>query len=263
MHFGNVAAFCKCWYEYRGGVDKMWMDMIHCIDADGWTLETERDVALWCLHRLDELREDPLFTHKHQLDLGYFFNEVFENQRRAKWYYNMELSTDSAIIQTYRDIISNTERKCFDSGVKPNENVLPLSYHDAWYDDGKYSNGPKLYPRDMHEDVIKRIEESFGEYKEQDIEDGRFEEVEARIRHKSYKDVVVLIGTDSLLDCEEAEMTGKEIVKKHYNDECLNLDIYSNCDDIDSEKTYVLRIAKKRIWDEYYEYAIKSIKEKV
>ena len=38
MRFGNVALYCKGWYKHRdGSVKNMWMDMLHCINADGWS----------------------------------------------------------------------------------------------------------------------------------------------------------------------------------------------------------------------------------
>ena len=37
MRFGNVALYCKGWYQHRSNsVKTMWMDMLHCINADGW-----------------------------------------------------------------------------------------------------------------------------------------------------------------------------------------------------------------------------------
>lgn len=261
MKFGNVALYCKGWYKVRGNVDKWWMDFVHCIDADGWTVQTKQDVATWCLHRLDELRNDPLFGYKHQLDLSYFFNEVNETIRRAKWYDIIDLSQEDAIIAVYRSIISNSPKEYFeDGGVKPNENVLPLSYREAWYDDGKYSHEPKLYPADMREDVMKRIDEMFPNHIDQEIKDGRFDEIESYIRNKSYKDVVVINGSNSLLTCKEVVLKGSNIKQHVYGDSVLFLGIYEYCNDIDPDKEYTVRIEGKPDYWGDIEYTVKSIK---
>ena len=66
----------------------MWMDFVHTIDADGWTMLTKQDVVDWCLFRLDDLRKDKLFKYTHMLDFYNFFNECKDIIRRDEWHYN-------------------------------------------------------------------------------------------------------------------------------------------------------------------------------
>lgn len=257
MRFGNVALYCKGWYKYRQGTCKnMWMDMIHCINADGWSLWSKKDVVEWVMHRMDNMREDSMFPNKHQLDLSYFWNEVNEILRRDAWHYHEGLDIEDAIILHYRNIISNTEIKYFNEMlVKPNENVLPLNYGNAYYLDGKYdlNHKPSFTFADMRCDVIERIEKHFSNFENQDIASDEFEKTEAGLRGKKWQDVVVLIGTDSLLDCEEVEVSGELLCNseniRYKDDDFLKLNIYDHCINFDKEKKYLCRV--KKVIDHY------------
>ena len=271
MRFGNVALYCKGWYKYRhGNCKNMWMDMIHCINADGWSLWSKGDVVNWCMHRMDDMRKDENFPNKHQLDLSYFWNEVNEIIRRDSWHYHEGLDFEDAIILHFRNIISNLEGKYFNEDlVKPNEHVLPLNYNEAYYSDGKYgiNHKPIFTFADMHCDIIEKINKMFPNYKEQEIDNDEFEKTEAWIHGKKWEDVVVLIGTDSLLDCEEYEISGRILNNAnniYFKDEDLiNLNIYDHTINFDDNKTYVCRV-KKIIehWGEncdYTEYKLMSV----
>ena len=271
MRFGNVALYCKGWYKYRQGTCKnMWMDMIHCINADGWSLWSKKDVVEWVIHRIDNMRDDEnLYNISNQLSLSYFWKEVNEILRRDAWHYHEGLDIEDAIILHYRNIISNTEIKYFNEMlVKPNENVLPLNYNHAYYSDGKYDHNhkPSFTFADMHCDVIERINKHFGDYKDQEIDENEFENTEAWIRGKNWQDVVVLIGTDNLLDCEEVELSGKFLNNTHNerykDDEFLDLNIYEHCINFDDNKIYVCRV-KKEIkhweWGDDVNYKLMSI----
>ena len=263
MKMNNVVLYCKGWYKTReGGARTMWMDMAHCIDADGWTMWNEHEVANWCLFRLDDMRDDPLFKDKNQLDLYYFIKEVNDNIRRAKLYHNEEISMDTAIILTYRGIVSNCDNSCFNWGVKPNSNVLPLHYAEAWYDDGRYSKNPKLYPAEMDCDYKKKVNEYFPDYKEQDIEFDRFESVEKQLNIKNINDVVVRVGTDSLIDCVELTVTGEQLKESALNVyDVIDMNIYNNVN-IDPDKNYIIRATVDPfVWIKGSVYKIKSMRE--
>lgn len=270
MKFGNVALYCKGWYQHRSNsVKTMWMDMLHCINADGWSLWLKEDAVKWCMHRMDSLREDENFPNKNQLDLTYFWKEVNDIIKWDGLYYHEGLDYEDAIILHYRNIISNLESKYFNELlVKPNENVLPLNYNEAYYSDGKYSinHKPSFTFADMHCDIIAKVNEIFPDYKEQEIEDGEFERQEAWIHGKKWQDVLVLIGSDSLLDCEEVELSGKFLKNthnEHYKDDnFLDLNIYEHTINFDDNKTYVCRV-KKEIehwnWGDDINYKLMSI----
>ena len=253
MRFGNVALYCKGWYKHRdNSVKTMWMDMLHCINADGWSLWSKNDVVEWCMHRMDNMREDPNFPYKNQLDLSYFWKEVNDIIRRDDWYYHEGLDMNDAIILHYRNIISNLEGKYFNELlVKPNQNVLPLHYGEAYYSDGQYrpNHEPEFTFAEMHCDVIDKINKYFPDYKDQEIEDDEFEKQEAWIRGKNWQDVVVLIGSDSLLDCEEVILKGSFLNHTNYrmykNGEFLDLNIYEHTINFDNDKKYVCRVKEE------------------
>jgi hypothetical protein len=149
--------------------------------------------------------------------------------------------------------------------MRPNENVLPLYYWAAWYDDGKYSKTPKLYPAEMREDVMERIQTMFPDSIIQNIEDSHFDEVESLIREKSYKDVVVINGSDSLLTCEETVMKGKELIEEKYSLEKYNKNLfylgkYEHCIDFEADMEYIVRVERKTGCFGEDIYTIKSIK---
>ena len=270
MKFGNVALYCKGWYRHRSNkVNTMWMDMLHCINADGWSLWSKEDVVEWCLFRMDALCEDENFPHKNQLDLHYFWKETNDIIRRDEWHYHEGLDMKDAIILHYRNIISNLEGKYFNELlVKPNPEVLPLHYGQAYYSEGKYtvSHEPEYTFADMHCDVIEKINKMFPDHIEQDIKEGEFEYQEGWIRGKEWQNVVVLIGSDSLLDCEEVNISGYLLNHADYNkykdDEFLDLNIYAHTVNFDNNKTYVCHV-KKEIkhweWGDDINYKLMSI----
>lgn len=270
MKFGNVVLYSKGWYQHRGDSDKTWMDLIHCISADGWTLLSKKDVVTWCLHRLDEMKEDELLrNNKNMFSLSRLYEEI--NRYKNLWSYwhpDQELSTEDAIIAVFLNTVSCLEKTCFSEGVRPSELILPLTYHDAYYNDGTYEKDhkPLFTPAEMHCDVIKRINESFPDFKEQDTKSFwfiEFETVESRIRGKKIDDVLVLNGSNNLNDCIEVTVSGYDIIhncsivneKKVY----LYKGIYENCIDIDSNAQYIIRIQKiDSGWND--EYVIRSMK---
>ena len=255
MKFGNVVLYCKGWYQRRGDLDKMWMDLIHCIEADGWTMLNKNDVARWCMHRLDEMRDDEVLkNHKNMFTFSHLYSEI--QRQKELWHYRHDepLSEQDAIIGVFVSIVSCLEKSCFTEGVRPSEKVLPLNYHEAYYSDGRFSSDgkPSLTPADMHCDVMARIEEFFPNYPEQDTKSKwfceDFDSIESRIRGKNFEDVVVRIGSDNLNDCNEYILSG-DVIKKHkisYGDVTTYIKpgIYDNCVNIDKDKHYVVRVEK-------------------
>ena len=152
--------------------------------------------------------------------------------------------------------------------VKPNPNVLPLHYGEAYYNDGKYGVGhkPSFTFAEMNCDVIDKINKYFPDYKEQEIGDDEFEHQEAWIRGKKWQDVLVLIGSDSLLDCEEIILSGEFLNNthnKHYkDDDFLDLNIYEHTVNFNNESYYRCRV-KKEIehwnWGDNVKYKLMSV----
>ena len=268
MKFGNVALYCKGWYKYReGSIKNMWMDLLHCINADGWSLWSKEDVVTWCIHRMDDMRKDENFPHKYQLDISYFWEEINKIKHRNDWISKDLISYEDAIIMHYHNIISCLPKECFTEGfIKPNEHILPLQYNTAYVDDGRYSKNPSWDHADMHCDVIEKINKMFPDYKEQEIEDDEFERQEAWIRGKKWEDIVVLIGSDNLNDCEEVILSGEFLNNthnKHYkDDDFLDLNIYEHTINFNDKSHYRCRV-KKEIehwnWGDDINYKLMSV----
>ena len=273
MKFGNVALLCKGWYESRdhNNFDTFWMDMVHAIDADGWTCFSKNDVAKWCLHRLDEMRNDKkLHNMSNQLTFLYIFDEIENIIFRASLYGKNNLSYDDAIIWVFRSIIVGMDKSCFDEEFFPNSNVLPFSLNNAWADDGKYFKKPQWHPAQMTCDYIERAKELLPDAKEQEIENDRFNYVESCIYKKSYKDVRIPIGEDNLIDCIESILSAKDLQKHNFiiDDKEIWFEIgnFDHCYDLenpeDLTKTYRCRLLKT--WDDLfkeYKYELKSVSE--
>lgn len=273
MKFGNVALLCKGWYESRdhNNFDTFWMDMVHAIDVDGWICFSKNDVAKWCLHRLDEMRNDKkLHNMSNQLTFSYIFDKIENTIFRALLYGKKNLSYDDAIIWVFKSIIVDMDKSCFDEVFFPNSNVLPFSLNNAWVDDGKYSKKPQWHPAQMTCDYIERAKELLPEAKEQEIANDRFNYVESCIYKKSYKDVRIPIGEDNLIDCIESILSAKDLQKHNFivdgKETWFEIGNFDHCYDLehpeDLTKTYRCRLLKT--WDDFfkeYKYELKSVSE--
>jgi len=241
MKLNHTALYCKGWYKKReGGVKTKWMDMAHCIHADGWSPQTKEDVANWCLIRLDEMRNDKKFNRTNMIDLYSFINEMI----RAKNFYNEELDMYDLIILSYRNIIMECDIDCFTERVKPNPNVLPVNLHPAWYSVMEC----KLYPAMMMCDYIKDVERLLPDAKDELDNIYNFESVESFIRIKNWKDVLVINGSDNLNDCFEKKVAGYELKRKMLDERdqdgdnvYITMNIYNNVTDFDDDTIYTCR----------------------
>lgn len=132
MKFNNTVAFCKGWYKGRGDVNTMWMDMSHCIQADGWVWCTDKkSVAEWCMSRMiDILQEFP--STAYSLSFAKFYSEMQKNNTMWKIRQNLDkcspdLDEYDLIIWTFRDFIRfETKKEMYTEGVQPSEEVLPI-----------------------------------------------------------------------------------------------------------------------------------------
>lgn len=245
MKLNHTALYCKGWYKTReGGVKTMWMDMAHCIHADGWSPLTKGDVANWCLIRLDEMRNDKNFNKTNMIDLYHFISEMISNKNRAKNFYNEELDMYDLIILTYRNVIMGCNFDCFTETVKPNPDVLPVNLQPAWYSEREC----KLYPAMMMCDYMKDVERLLPNAKDDVDTFYSFEHVESAIRIKNWKDVVVINGSDNLNECFEKKVTGYELKRKmlnekdQYGDEVyIDMNIYNYVADFDDDTVYTCR----------------------
>lgn len=280
MKFSNVVLLCKGWYKMRhnqnNGINLFWMDMAHAISVDGYTMRTKHDVADWCLFRLDDMREDPkLSNYKNQFRLKCIFDEIERYIRRFSTYNNINITQEDAIIWVFRDIVSNLDNSCFDEAVKPNKYVLPLNLREAWYDDGKYSKNPQLYPAEMMCDFMETVNKYLPNAKDQNISKNSYNDydwIEGFLLKDSYKDVQIVLGEDNLNDCIEVECTALDIKNQRIDGVFTELDKFSNCRDLkeckDPDKTFIVRVSVEITHYDNLEgldditYHIKSIKEK-
>lgn len=277
MKLGNVVLLCKGWYKIRHGcnLDTFWMDMAHAINADGWIVQSKSDVVGWCMHRLDNMQDDPKLTnYKNQFTFYRLFDEINNCIRRASWS-NIELSQEDAIIWVYRDIVSNFDHDCFDERLKPDNRVLPVNMNEAWYDTGRYSNAPKLYPAEMMCDFMEKVNNIMPDAKDQnDITEDEYNWIEGFLKKESWKDVQIELGEDNLNDCIEVECTALDL-KNHTipGFGCIEMGKFDNCKDLneckDPEKKYIVRLKKVVTkydtpeWEDDITYYLKSIREKL
>ena len=266
MKFSNVVAYCKGWYAKRGDVDTMWMDLAHCINVDGWSVFTKKDVANWCMHRIDDWKDDIP-------NLSYFnlIYDINDNKRRYDWYRNdgKTLSFEDAIIWTFYSYISAMDGNKFTEGVRPSNEVLPFRLNNACY----YPNiSNKYHFAEMMCDRLAEIERMFPDYPEQKLKEWySFEKRESQLagRDKHWENVLVRCGTDSLLDCKEVVVSGKTLNNsgniKFDGEHYFDMNIYYHCK-FDPDKEYIVRYAEeihsRGEERERIEYVIKSIKEK-
>ena len=278
MKFSNVVLLCKGWYKIRQNNENnlFWMDMAHAINADGYTMRTKHDVVDWCLFRLDDMRDDPkLSNYKNQFRLKSLFNEIERNIYRFSAYTNINVTQEDAIILAFRDIVSNLDNSCFDEAVKPNKCVLPLNLKEAWYDDGKYSKKPQLYPAEMMCDFMETVNKYLSDAKDQNINEDDYDWIEGFLLKDSYKDVQIELGEDNLNDCIEVECTALDIKNQRISGVFTELDKFNNCRDLkeckDPDKTFTVRVSVEITHYDSIEglgldditYHIKSIKEKI
>lgn len=276
MKLGNVALLCKNWYKMRNDnrLDLFWMDMAHAINADGWTVKSKKDVVAWCMNRLDDMRDDPkLANYKNQFKFGMLYDEINNCIHRASYYSKIKFSQEDAIIWVYRDIVSNLDNNCFDKWLKPDARVLPINLQEAWYDDGRYSGGPKLHPAEMMCDYIEKVNENMPEANDQDIYEDDYDWIESFLKKESWKDVQIELGEDNLNDCIEVECRAFDLKNHSIPDYgYINMGKFYNCKDLnecsESAKKYIIRL--KKVVTKYdisgceddVTYCLKSIREK-
>lgn len=127
MKFSNVVAYCKGFYKKReGDVAEMWKDMAHCIMCDGWTIFNKKDVARWCMHRLEDFAKD-YPEEAWQVSFGFFYDKIEHNKEITRYcILSRELDEFDYIIWTFRDFIYWLDNDKFTEGVIPNDAVLPV-----------------------------------------------------------------------------------------------------------------------------------------
>ena len=260
MKLNHSELYCKNWYQSRdGGVRTMWIDLAHCIHADGWCPQTKEDVANWCLSRLDEMRNDKHFHYGSKLNLYRFFNNIFDNQRRAKDWYNEELDMYDLIILNYRDIVMECDNDCFTEYVIPDPDVLPVRLDPTYYSERE----EKLYPAMMMCDYMDNVKRILPDAKKKELKYYDFENVEAFLHIPNWEDVRVINGSDNLNDCFELNVTGFELKQKMLNSKdeneenvYIDWNIYKGVKNFDAERTYTCRFKK----DDYNIIKLMSVK---
>ena len=128
MKFNNAIAYCLGFYKARGDADEIWKDLSHCIQVDGWMCYSKKDVADWCIGRMEDFaREFPQDAWK--VSFGTIFRDMQEKKRLWEHFDdNVPLEDIDYLIWVFRDFIRyNTKSNMFTSGVIPNNLVLPLN----------------------------------------------------------------------------------------------------------------------------------------
>lgn len=128
MKFNNAIAYCLGFYKARGDADGIWKDLSHCIQVDGWMCHSKKEVADWCIARMEDFaREFPQDAWK--VSFGTIFRDMQDKKRLWEHFDdNVPLEDIDYLIWVFRDFIRyNTKVNMFTSGVIPNNLVLPLN----------------------------------------------------------------------------------------------------------------------------------------
>lgn len=236
MKFKNCAAWAKGWYKHRENISAWWMDLAHCINNDGCTIYTKKDVVQWCLHRFDS---EPEFFKKSHGSFGFY--DMYEHIKRdIDWarYHNEghnegELTIEDLIILYFRSCLSNKSKSDFEEGgFKPANWVLPFNLNEAWYDDGKWSSDhkPKFHFAEMLCDAEERVNQMFKDLDDQKPyysfeswdADHNFDHIESDLRGKFWYDVVTDLGCE--IGCDAYLISGEHLNRVSYNN-CLEIDL--------------------------------------
>lgn len=141
-------------------------------------------------------------------------------------------------------------KKLFEGGYRPSNKVLPLNLHPAYHNDGTYNQGICEYePAEMMCDALERINNSFKDLPEQEIQDYyTYDHIESSIRNKDYRDVQILVGSDanaSLIKTYSGKelhrresITLKDITDEYGCEAEADLGVFSNSIGFDDNKKY-------------------------
>ena len=254
MKFTNVVAYCKGWYKKRP-VKAMWMDLAHCLYNDGYAEFTKEDVVDWCLFYIDNC----IASEIAEFNPGKFIKSILVNQQMHK------VSIEDSIIIAFCSYVSHIPGNKFTEGVKPSYKVLPFSLKEAYIFNGCW------HPAEMMAERLSEIDKMFPNFKGQESaqelswEFCNFELIESSLYCDDFRDIVVLLGTDSLIDCKETIVTGKFLnnlfePKNKIDNKCLELGIYKNCK-FDDYSNYIVRYKEELDYLDLPYYVVKSIKE--
>lgn len=165
MIFNNTVLYCKGWYKCS---DEMWKDLARCIAVDyRITLSTEQEVVDYLLFLLDE-NIDVYKLNNRRFGFRYFMGQINYFIDEYKSTYN------DAVIRFFISETGNIYASDCLKVYEPDDKVLPFNYRQSYIElfADTIINGRKYHgrwvPAEMREDVIKRINETFPNGKEQE-----------------------------------------------------------------------------------------------
>lgn len=150
MKLTNFVIYCRGWYKQRdNSVKSMWKDIAHCMMCDGYLCTNKRQI----IQNLMMFMTDSIHQNK-SLGEEFSFSKVFEKIEKNKFYNNVGYESEKLdeydyIIWALRDVFRYIDISYFNSGVKPDSNVLPIN-------------------TEFH--TIEEINEIFKDYDEQDVD---------------------------------------------------------------------------------------------
>lgn len=255
MKFNNCAAWAKGLYKTRDSQSRIWMDLAHCINNDGWTVYTKKDVAVWCLSQFDD---EPDFWKRSQSHFGYL--DMF-NHMDAYLLLNPTLSLEDAIILYFKDCLRFKNISDFEEGgYKPANWVLPLRLQPACYIDYLHRE-PVFVFAEMQCDAEARIDKTFKDFKNQKPyynipewnENNNFDTIESKLQGKNWFDVVTDLGCEDGCDVHEINGDILALYRTFINLEdnfYIELGRYSYATGYDKTKKY--RLYTKKIKNSIY-----------
>lgn len=249
--FTNCSAWAKGWYQHRPNLSAWWMDLAHCIHADGWCgVNSKKSVADWVCNRLDQ---DGDYIRKQIYNpLGFLDFRAFK-EKNSIYYGKEELSEDDYIILYFHYILMTQSKQ--QEGIRPSDEILPFHYEKAYVYEDTAAHKNVYVPSEMKCDVLNNIQRLMPNFKEQEVSPySKFEYVESQLVGKDYTDVLVQIGSD-------ADATIKEVVLGEqllHTTDCITigdtdveLGIFSHSIGFNPTEKYELSIEYQQIYHDW------------
>lgn len=251
--FTNCSAWAKGWYQHRHNLSAWWMDLAHCIHADGWCgVNSKKGVADWVCNRLDQ---DGDYIRKEVYHpLGFLDFRGFK-ERNYLYYGKENLSEDDYIILYFHYILMSQGKQ--QEGVRPSDEILPFQYSQAYVFEEFGTHKNVYVPSEMKCDVLNNIQRVMPNYPEQQVSPySKFEYVESQLVDKDYTDVLVPIGSDADATIKEVVL-GQQLLSASdcitIGDTDIELGIFSHSIGFNPTEKYELSIEHQQInhdWDD-------------
>lgn len=248
--FTNCSAWAKGWYNHRPNLSAWWMDLAHCIHADGWCgINSKKSVADWVCNILDQ--DGDYIRKEIYHPLGFLDFRAFKERHYS--YGTENLSEDDYIILYFKYILLNQGNHS--EGVRPSDEILPFQYAEAYVFEDCITHKNVYVPSQMKCDILNNIQRLMPNFKEQEVSPySKFEYVESQLVGKDYTDVLVPIGSDADATLKEVVL-GQQLLSASdcitIRDTDVELGIFSHSIGFNPTEKYELSIEYQQIYHDW------------